>query len=119
MIPIVVAAVASIIVFVPFTSSMFHHVISPGITRSGTTVGLSNNNKIIAGSNMMTATHYSLKRVWSMNLSGNGQFNVPAGVAVDHAGNVYVADSGNNRIQKFDSIGKFIATWGSSGSGNG
>ena len=68
---------------------------------------------------MMTATHYSLKRVWSMNLSGNGQFNVPAGVAVDHAGNVYVADSGNNRIQKFDSIGKFIATWGSSGSGNG
>ena len=68
---------------------------------------------------MMTATHYSLKRVWSMNLSGNGQFNVPAGVAVDHAGNVYVADQGNNRIQKFDSIGKFIATWGSSGSGNG
>jgi tripartite motif-containing protein 71 len=31
----------------------------------------------------------------------------------------HVADWGNNRIQKFDSTGKFIATWGSSGSGNG
>ncbi len=48
--------------------------------------------------------------------SGDGQFSFPAGVAVDSHGNVYVADSGNNRIQKFDSNGTFLAKWDSSGS---
>ncbi|MFZ0510926.1 MAG: hypothetical protein WAM14_04900 [Candidatus Nitrosopolaris sp.] len=41
------------------------------------------------------------------------------GVAVDSAGNVYVADTYNDRIQKFDSNGTFIAKWGTSGFGNG
>ena len=50
---------------------------------------------------------------------GNGQFNGPGGVATDSSGNVYVADDGNNRIQKFDSSGTFLTKWGSSGSGNG
>jgi hypothetical protein len=55
---------------------------------------------------------------------GNGQFDTPAGVATDPAGNVYVADipstaSGSNRIQKFDSDGNFIAKWGSTGTGDG
>jgi tripartite motif-containing protein 71 len=36
----------------------------------------------------------------------------PAGVAIDSGGNVYVADSGNNRIQKFDALGNFQRTWG-------
>ena len=30
---------------------------------------------------------------------------------------VYVADTGNNRIQKFDSNGNFITMWGSPGKG--
>jgi PKD repeat protein len=33
--------------------------------------------------------------------SGRGQFARPGGIAVDSAGSVYVADTGNNRIQKF------------------
>ena len=32
---------------------------------------------------------------------------------------MYVADSGNNRIQKFDSNGTFITKWGSYGTGDG
>jgi DNA-binding beta-propeller fold protein YncE len=32
---------------------------------------------------------------------------------------VYIADSGNNRILKFDENGKQITKWGSSGTGEG
>src|SRR5262245_22960229 len=48
-----------------------------------------------------------------------GQFAYPQGVAVDGSGNVFVADSGNNRIEKFTSTGTFLLTWGSLGSGDG
>ena len=40
-------------------------------------------------------------------------------IAVDSIGNVYVADTANNRIQKFDSNGKLITKWGTEGSGQG
>jgi len=33
--------------------------------------------------------------------AGPGQFLEPSGIAVDAQGNVYVADKGNHRIQKF------------------
>lgn len=49
--------------------------------------------------------------------SAPGAFQHPAGLAVDPAGNVYVADAQNNRIQKFDRTGRFIAA--TSGSGQG
>ena len=48
-----------------------------------------------------------------------GQFKVPIGIAVDSADNVYVVDNDNNRVQKFDSNGNFITTWGSEGSAVG
>jgi len=43
---------------------------------------------------------------------GGGQFKTPGGVVVDSSGNVYVADTLNHRIQKFDSSGTFVSTWG-------
>ena len=45
---------------------------------------------------------------WGGFGSGNGQFNLPAGVAVDSLGNVYVTDFNNNRFQKFDCNGTFL-----------
>ena len=56
---------------------------------------------------------------WGSTGSGNGQLNPPQGVAVDASGNVFVVDSGNNRVEKFTSTGTFILAWGSPGSANG
>ena len=40
----------------------------------------------------------------------------PCGLAVDkNTGNVYVAELGNCRIQKFDKDGRFLCKWGSKG----
>ena len=40
-------------------------------------------------------------------------------MAVDAAGNVYVTDRDNHRIQKFDSTGAFLAEWGGFGTTDG
>ena len=60
-----------------------------------------------------------INKWWGSEGSGEGQFVRPSQIAVDSSGNVYVADGGNDRIQKFDSSGNFLATWGSYGEGNG
>ena len=39
--------------------------------------------------------------------TGTGQFDTPRDVAIDEAGAIYVADAGNNRVQKFSSTGVF------------
>ena len=44
--------------------------------------------------------------------SGAGEFNSPFGVAVDGAGDVYVVDTNNDRIQKFSNSGTFLTQWG-------
>ena len=51
--------------------------------------------------------------------SGRGQFIAPCGMAVDRKGQVYVADSGNHRIQVFTAKGKFVRMFGRLGEGRG
>jgi len=62
--------------------------------------------------------------------SGNGQFNNPNGITINSKGNIIVSDGNyiqvstksgyyNYRIQKFDSEGNFISTFGTEGNGNG
>jgi len=50
--------------------------------------------------------------VWGQSGAGHGQFNTPRNVAIGPDGSVYVLDSGNARVQKFDAQGKFVAAWG-------
>lgn len=50
--------------------------------------------------------------------SGPGEFNGPEGIDVDDLGYVYVADTGNARVQKFDSAGTHVKSWGTPGSGD-
>src|SRR5262249_18764431 len=45
--------------------------------------------------------------------TGAGQFETPVGVAIQQSnGDLYVADSVNARIQKFDATGRFKGAWG-------
>ena len=57
--------------------------------------------------------------MWGQRGTGDGEFDRPSGIALDSDGNVYVADSGNNRIQKFTSTGVFLDKWGEEGNGEG
>ncbi|MDH7489838.1 MAG: TIGR03663 family protein [Anaerolineae bacterium] len=50
---------------------------------------------------------------------GPGEFQDPRGVAVDAAGNIYVVDTGNHRVQVFDANGRYLRGWGQYGSGPG
>jgi streptogramin lyase len=45
-----------------------------------------------------------------------GKFNSPFAAALDSEGNIWVADTGNNRIEKFGPEGKYISTFGKAGS---
>ncbi|MCP4726714.1 MAG: 6-bladed beta-propeller [bacterium] len=47
----------------------------------------------------------------------NYSFYIPSDIAVDSDGNIYVLDSGNHRIQKYDADGRFLTTLGEEGQG--
>ncbi len=48
---------------------------------------------------------------WGKHGAGPSEFNIVHSVAVDSQGTVYVSDRENNRIQIFDSNGKFLRMW--------
>lgn len=54
---------------------------------------------------------------WGSTGDGNGQFELPNGIATDALGNVYVLEW--DRVQKFTSNGQFVTKWGTQGDGNG
>jgi len=62
---------------------------------------------------------YEFVTKWGGQGGEDGKFSSPKRLAVDSSGYVYVADTGNERIQKFTSDGIFVTKWGGPGSGDG
>jgi DNA-binding beta-propeller fold protein YncE len=56
---------------------------------------------------------------WGKSGSGDGELSRPLGMTMDPQGYIYVADTGNNRILKFDLSGRFLVKWGSAGTKDG
>jgi hypothetical protein len=53
--------------------------------------------------------HTEFLSSWGKKGSLQGEFNTPKGVALDSLGNLYVADFGNQRVQKFNSSWTYVA----------
>lgn len=58
-------------------------------------------------------------RNWGTQGTGDGEFDVPAAMAVASCGSVYVAYMKDHRIQEFTSAGVFASTWGRESTGEG
>jgi len=56
---------------------------------------------------------------WGTKGQEPGQFWNPWGITVDRDGFVYVTDTGNHRVQKFDRDGNFETQWGGFGGARG
>jgi DNA-binding beta-propeller fold protein YncE len=74
-----------------------------------------------SGGAAQTPCPSEIKHLFSFGSSGTmpGQFRSPASVSLDSFGNLLVADTGNSRIQKFDSSGRFLMEFGGLGSSEG
>jgi len=68
---------------------------------------------------VISVTALTFVTKWGGFGDGNGQFSGPTAITVDPSGNVYVAEGGGQRVQKFDNNGVWQLKFGSGGSGNG
>ena len=96
------------------TVAVGQNVVSVGAIKPGastTMLGLSSS----AGA----STSLRFAQSWGRQGVGSGDFVKPFGIAADGLGNIYVADTYNNRIQVFDNAGTFMKAWGQKGTGSG
>ena len=60
----------------------------------------------------LTPGSYKQVGKWGKSGAANGQFRGPFGIATDKSGDVYVADTDNNRVQVFSASGRVPAEVG-------
>jgi DNA-binding beta-propeller fold protein YncE len=48
---------------------------------------------------------------WGHKGSGQGEFDLPHGLAINDSGRLYVADRSNSRVQVFNREGSFVSEW--------
>ena len=66
------------------------------------------------------ATGHSYVSEWGgFGFVNEGKFFKPQSLATDDEQNIYVTDSGNAKVQKFTSDGKFLLSWGTNGEEDG
>ncbi|HZG78348.1 MAG TPA: NHL repeat-containing protein, partial [Paenibacillus sp.] len=53
----------------------------------------------------------AMRSVWASGGAWHGTFSHPTDVTVDSLGNVYVADSGNHRVEKYDASGTWVKSF--------
>src|SRR5947208_704868 len=89
-------------------SRLAHHILTIGMLAVGiSSASAQLSTTTLAGSPLQTG---------STNATGSlARFNNPQGVAVDSAGNIYVADAVNHKIRKVTSVG-VVTTLAGSGS---
>ncbi|MBW2072915.1 MAG: hypothetical protein JRI89_16935, partial [Deltaproteobacteria bacterium] len=68
---------------------------------------------------LFTTSPWTFVAAWSSSSSAPGYFDGPRDFAISTGGLVYVADSDNNRIQKFAMDGTYISSWGGKGTAYG
>jgi RHS repeat-associated protein len=92
-----------------------------GIAAHGSTIYVvdSGNSRVQRLSNAIPASAETYSSSFGTSGSGNGQLQSPGDVTTDAAGNVWVADMMNSRIEEFSAAGAYVRAFGTFGSGNG
>lgn len=126
--------VASVLVSLDGTVTLTGIAVSTVAGSGSFTLALAEDSASVAGTGWSTsvpitgtATRVRLiapavvTQLWAVGSSGvgDGQFKNAEGVAVDSAGNIWVADATNNRIQKFDPDGVYLDQFGAGGTADG
>lgn len=98
--------------FTPTTSDKSHelYAVVTATNANGSTSAVSNTSALVEA-----VSYWKKSSEFGSTGEGNSQFKNPWGIAVGEAEDVFVADSGNSRIEKFSNTGGFIKTYGKKG----
>ena len=94
-------------------------LLSPGDVGSTIEVVVTATNPVTSVSSTSRATASIAPGPFYVMQLEHGNFQRPGGVAVDGNGNVFVLDSGSDRIVEFDHAGEYTREFGSAGSEDG